>query len=98
MLILLNLIFVFAFCILLLRSGKDSKYFKFLSVLPFGLFLFFLSYLPAIQNGESVLIQNEWIPSMGIGLDFKIDGLSLLFSLLITGIGKIGRASCRERV
>src|SRR5690554_3712562 len=89
MLILLNLIFVFAFCILLLRSGKDSKYFKFLSVLPFGLFLFFLSYLPAIQNGESVLIQNEWIPSMGIGLDFKIDGLSLLFSLLITGIGTL---------
>lgn len=89
MLILLNLIFVFAFCILLFRSGKDSKYFKFLSIIPFGLFLFFLSYLPAIQSEKSVLIHNEWIPSMGIGLDFKIDGLSLLFALLITGIGTL---------
>lgn len=89
MLILLNLIFVFAFCILLLRSGKDSKYFKFLSILPFGLFLYFLSFLPEVQNSGAVLIKNNWIPSMGVSLDFKLDGLSLLFSLLITGIGTL---------
>ncbi|HUH26522.1 MAG TPA: hydrogen gas-evolving membrane-bound hydrogenase subunit E [Flavobacterium sp.] len=38
---------------------------------------------------ESVFIKNEWIPSMGISLDFKIDGLSFLFALLITGIGSL---------
>jgi len=27
------------------------------------------------------------VPSLGINLDFKLDGLSLLFALLITGIG-----------
>src|SRR5690554_7599061 len=89
MLILLNLIFVFAFCILLLRSGKDSKYFKFLSILPFKLFLYFLSFLPEVQNSGAVLLKNNWIPSMGVSLDFKLDGLSLLFSLLITGIGTL---------
>src|SRR5690606_25312981 len=89
MLIPLNFIFIFAFCILLLRSVKDSKYFKFLSILPFILFLYFLSYFSNIQNGENILIKNEWIPTMGISLDFKIDGLSLLFSLLITGIGTL---------
>lgn len=88
MLILLILIFVFAFGVLLLRPVKDSKYFKFLSIIPFSLFLFFLSYLPLIKSGKDVsFFRNEWIPSMGISLDFKLDGLSLLFSLMITGIG-----------
>lgn len=31
----------------------------------------------------------EWIPSLGLNLDFKLDGLSLLFVLLITGIGTL---------
>ncbi len=31
--------------------------------------------------------QVKWVPSLNINFDFRLDGLSLLFSLLITGIG-----------
>lgn len=30
-----------------------------------------------------------WIPSLGIDVDFYVDGLGLLFALLITGIGSL---------
>jgi multicomponent Na+:H+ antiporter subunit A len=30
-----------------------------------------------------------WVPSLGVGFDFRLDGLSMLFSLLITGIGTL---------
>ncbi len=31
----------------------------------------------------------KWIPSLGINFDAYVDGLGLLFSLLITGIGTL---------
>ena len=59
------------------------------SLLPIGLFAYFLSFLPQIRAGNSVYYSLEWVPSLGVNLDFKLDGLSLLFSLLITGIGAL---------
>ncbi|MCH8467102.1 MAG: DUF4040 domain-containing protein [Roseinatronobacter sp.] len=51
------------------------------------LFVFFLQYLPTIAAGEPVRWVVPWIPSLDINLTFWIDGLSLMFALLITGIG-----------
>lgn len=34
-----------------------------------------------------VLANHSWAPALGIALSFRLDGLSLLFALLITGIG-----------
>ncbi|MEM7044886.1 MAG: proton-conducting transporter membrane subunit, partial [Pseudomonadota bacterium] len=45
------------------------------------------SQLPTIAAGESVALTLPWIPSLGIDLAFRLDGLSLLFALLISGIG-----------
>ncbi|WP_353186150.1 putative monovalent cation/H+ antiporter subunit A [Parapedobacter lycopersici] len=59
------------------------------SLLPISLFLYFLSYIPAVRSGSSVSFHYPWVPSMGINLDFHLDGLALLFSLLITGIGSL---------
>lgn len=59
------------------------------SLLPIGLFLYFLSYIPAIRAGSPVSFHYPWVPSMNINLDFYLDGLALLFSLLITGIGSL---------
>lgn len=58
------------------------------TLLPLGLFIYFLGMLPAVQ-AQPLLFSYPWIPSMGIDLDFKLDGLSMLFSLLITGIGTL---------
>ncbi len=54
-----------------------------------GLFFAFLSYLPRLHT-EQVIIQTfAWIPSLGISLSFYLDGLSLIFALIVTGIGAL---------
>ncbi|WP_209328972.1 putative monovalent cation/H+ antiporter subunit A [Lunatimonas salinarum] len=72
--------------ILKLLRGKSSAW---ISLFPFTLFSFFISYLPSVNAGEILKSHLEWVPSLGVGLDFYLDGLSLLFSLLITGIGTL---------
>ncbi|MGM1045031.1 MAG: Na+/H+ antiporter subunit A [Bacillota bacterium] len=54
---------------------------------PVILFVYFLSRIPSVQEGEGVLSSLPWIPSLGINFTVYLDGLSLLFALLITGIG-----------
>ena len=51
------------------------------------LFVFFLQFLPSVAGGEPVQVVWNWVPSLDVRLSFWIDGLSLLFALLITGIG-----------
>ncbi|MDK2776902.1 MAG: monovalent cation/H+ antiporter subunit A [Pseudomonadota bacterium] len=46
-----------------------------------------LSLMPGVFNGEVFRWQMEWIPQIGLSLAFHLDGLGLLFSLLILGIG-----------
>lgn len=90
MLLPIILIFVVAFGTLLLGRYTRSKFFKLITFVPFLLFTYFLSFLINVSDGtHSILFSNEWIPSLGISLDFKVDGLSLLFSLMITGIGTL---------
>ena len=59
------------------------------SILPAALFIYFLAQLPAVSSGENLFYHYKWLPSIGVGLNFNLDGLSLLFSLLITGIGTL---------
>lgn len=54
-----------------------------------GLFAVFASFLPEILAGRSVLESLEWAPALGVRLSFHLDGLALLFALLITGIGAL---------
>ncbi|MBL3556105.1 MULTISPECIES: monovalent cation/H+ antiporter subunit A [Marinobacter] len=49
--------------------------------------LLLLSYLPRIQSGEALVYSLSWVPEIGLGLAFRLDGLSWLFATLITGIG-----------
>ena len=57
------------------------------ALVPAALFASFASLLPAVNGGTPVVAVMDWIPSLGIALAFRADGLSLLFALLITGIG-----------
>lgn len=59
-----------------------------LATVPLALFGWALSLLP--QSGAFPLLERfEWVPALGIALSFRLDGLSLLFVLLITGIGAL---------
>ncbi len=59
------------------------------SVVPLSLFGYFSSFLPEIASGATVTRVYEWAPSLGMVLGFRLDGLSMLFTLMITGIGSL---------
>jgi len=69
--------------VLLARAGAASV----IAAIPALLFAAFASCLPEIMAGGSIHETWSWIPSLGLSLAFRADGLSLLFALLITGIG-----------
>ncbi len=54
---------------------------------PILVFAYFASFLGS--NFENQVRSIDWIPSLDISLTFHLDGLSLLFALLITGIGSL---------
>ncbi|URT69936.1 Na+/H+ antiporter subunit A [Cytobacillus firmus] len=56
---------------------------------PSVIFLYLLRYIPVISKGETIFISVPWIPSYGINYTTYIDGLSLVFGLVITGIGSL---------
>ncbi|MDX8352063.1 putative monovalent cation/H+ antiporter subunit A [Cognatiyoonia sp. IB215182] len=53
------------------------------------LFVYFAQMIPAISAGESLRLVWAWVPSLGVNVSFLVDGLSLTFALLITGIGAL---------
>lgn len=68
-----------------------------LALAPLYIFLHFLGYmvptdaadglLPAVAEGGRYLFGVPWVPSLGIGAYFLVDGLAHTFGLLISGIG-----------
>ena len=58
-----------------------------LALLPAGVTAYFLTYLPAVAAGESVLERTTWVATLGVSLAMRMDGLSLVFALMISGIG-----------
>lgn len=60
-----------------------------LALLPLGLFAYFVSYVEPVAAGEAITITYAWIPSLDVNLSFYVDGLSLLFALIISGVGTL---------
>jgi multicomponent Na+:H+ antiporter subunit A len=58
-----------------------------LAVLPAVLFVYFAGFLPGVADGQAYRFATEWVPGLGVTLSFYVDGLALLFALLISGIG-----------
>ncbi len=68
-------------------SVTNPLYVRLVVVLPVVLFVWFCTLIPAVAGGEVLVWETAWLPQQGVDLDFVVDGLSLLFALLITGIG-----------
>lgn len=74
--------------------GTDSRFLGgpagWISILlPLGLFVWFAQHIPAVAAGDVLTWQFDWAPSLGVSLGILLDGLSLSFALLITGIGTL---------
>ncbi len=58
-----------------------------LALVPAAIFAYLLTLLSAVSHGEVISSLHEWVPAMGVNLQFYVDGLSLMFGLLISGFG-----------
>lgn len=47
----------------------------------------FIAQIPAVASGHALVYLLDWVPRLGVELAFRIDGLSMLFCLLISCIG-----------
>jgi multicomponent Na+:H+ antiporter subunit A len=60
-----------------------------LSIATALLFSWFLIQEPAVANGQVLEMSYPWIPRLNVAFALRLDGLSLLFALLVTGIGAV---------
>ena len=58
-----------------------------LALLPAGLFVYFARFVPEVAANGPLVFEYAWFPTLGINLSFLVDGLSVLFALLVSGIG-----------
>lgn len=61
----------------------------FVLAVPLLLFVFLATYIPRLSKGEIISNTFEWIPSFQINFTTYLDGLSMIFGLLITGVGSL---------
>jgi multicomponent Na+:H+ antiporter subunit A len=60
---------------------------KWLSLIPLGIFIWGMALLNKVILYGSILEIYPWVKSIGLSLSFRLDGLSLFFVLLISGVG-----------
>ena len=89
MLIFVCLGFLFSFSLLFISKVIKGKLAWTSSLVPLAIFIYFSSYLGDISKGKTINMSYEWIPTFNVSLDFVLDGLSLLFVLMISGIGTL---------
>jgi multicomponent Na+:H+ antiporter subunit A len=60
-----------------------------LATVPFSLFVYFVQQTGTITSSGPIRESTAWFPAFDLSLTFYLDGLSLLFALLVTGIGSL---------
>ena len=61
-----------------------------------ALFGLALALVPRVADGRDVTFAFDWVPSMGVNFSFLLDGYTLFFILLITGMGSLILLYSRE--
>ncbi len=89
--ILVFLPFFAAICIPLIYKFLRRKIHLgwFVLIVPIIIFLQIIRKVTSVASGDTFLETISWLPSIGINLVFYVDGLALLFGLLISGIGML---------
>jgi multicomponent K+:H+ antiporter subunit A len=71
---------------LVIAAGRDAC--TWFTLFPTGLaFLMLMLLAPGVMAGEVYHYRLEWLPGLGLNVNFFLDGLGLLFAGLILGIG-----------
>jgi multicomponent Na+:H+ antiporter subunit A len=70
------------------HSGSSKGLWGLVSaVLPLGLLTAFIYHWPDVAGGQAISISWPWMPSLDLNLSFRLDGLSLLFALIVCTAG-----------
>ncbi|TPW26678.1 putative monovalent cation/H+ antiporter subunit A [Pararhizobium mangrovi] len=60
-----------------------------LALAPLSIFIHFIPYAGLVANGRHVTAGFDWVPSLDTRFEWFVDGLSLTFAFLVTGIGTL---------
>ncbi len=60
-----------------------------LALAPAAVFIWLMRQLPDVMHGHPVEQSFQWVEDLGLEFALRLDGLSLLFALLIIGIGTL---------
>lgn len=60
-----------------------------LAFVPAFNFIHFAGFLDSVSQGEKVTGGYRWVPDLNVNFSWMLDGLSLTFALLVTGIGAL---------
>jgi len=87
---LVLLIYLFVALLLpLIPGGKTQLRALVATGAQLGVFAYFLLRMPGAGQPGVFTETWRWIPEIGLDLVFTLDGLSMVFALLITGIGAL---------
>ena len=67
-----------------------------LALFLFVPFVGFAAHIEAVSAGTAIAGGFAWIPTLGVDFAWRLDGLSLTFALLISGIGTLTITSSDE--
>ena len=70
------------------------RVFPVVAIVPTVVFAWLLTLVPAVAAGEVLVERIEWIRFLDIALSFRLDALSLLLALIVTGIGALVLLYC----
>ena len=72
---------------LVMRRGRSG--FAILALIPAVAFAWFVLHLPAAFSGKVYTMAVAWVPQLGLRFDVRIDALSAVMGLLVTGVGTL---------
>jgi multicomponent Na+:H+ antiporter subunit A len=81
--------FIVAIVLPLLHRLFGERTTLLVALLPLGLTAWFAAHFTAVTSGTPVAAHGAWLPGLDLDLAFRMDGLSLLFALMISGIGTL---------
>ncbi len=73
----------------LLEKGLGRRAAPLLAIVPAALFVSFARHVPEVSAGGMRTASVDWIAELGVSLSFRLDGLSLLMALVVTGVGAV---------
>ncbi|SMH45448.1 multisubunit sodium/proton antiporter, MrpA subunit /multisubunit sodium/proton antiporter, MrpB subunit [Rathayibacter oskolensis] len=94
MLLILSITFALAVVTPWIVDRVGPKAFYGLALVPAGTFVATASSLPTVLDGGEIRESVPWIPSLDVALSFRLDALSMVLALVVSGVGALVLVYC----